>query len=358
MNRKDDLASLFPIFLATFLYVFVSAQIYVFYKDSVPQSNAYNFVQAVGAVALGFLSDRMCRRKMCLFAHGAGLALFGAMFLFPRFFPAALLFAFFYNPLPILRAGLIDNLPNYSKVKLVSYSFAVQFLPWCFYKAFIAFPPNLAYGLSFAALGFSGAACWALFYDQRDGSQRRGFSLSFQKVVHEGAEKRFLYTLAAFFPAQLVYFFSENLIAGYSENPEFYSIISFGSVVGAFIAALYKKTPHASVLTINYGINMLLATIPITCLFIYNFKEISLPLQFMIFATLGGFGIPFVYDLTLGAVSGNFRGTLCGVLDFIYSASSVMNFFLFGFLNLHIVLAFSLIVVCFALSTFLQKRTE
>lgn len=358
MPRKNDLISLIPIYLATFLYVLVSVQVYVFLQDSISKGNAYNTVQAVGAIVLGYASDKLCRRKICLFTHAAGLGLFLLMFLFPGAFFFTLLFGFAYNPLPILLAGLVDNLPGYSKVKLISFSFAVQFVPWCFYDKFVLFEKNTAIYLSFAALLISLAIVWLLFFDKRDKIHGRFFHLNFRRFIHPEAKRRFLYTVFAFFPAQLVYFFSENLIATYSENPLFYSIISLGSVIGALVSALYKKTPHASALTINYGINMILATIPIACLYIYDFKEISIPLQFMIFATLGGFGIPFVYDIILNAVDGNFRGTACGLLDFIYSASSFVNLFLFGFFNIHLLLAFSTIAVCFAISTGLQKRTE
>lgn len=355
---KNLLFSFFPIFLVILLYVFIETQAYALLQSSVAYSNTYNILEACGAILIGFLSDKYCRRKMLLYTQVIGLVLLVLAFKTSFSFPLLLFLGFIYNPLPIVRAGLIDNIPHYSKVKLISFTFVFQFLPWCIYDKIINFKTEDAYLSTILCIAVSLLVSLFFFFDQRDSKVASINQLQIYKLIHPSAKKKFFYTLFAFLPVQLVYFFSDNLLESYSQNPQFYSIISFGSVIGALISSLYKKTPHVSVLTISYGINMLLSIIPIACLYIYNFHDISVPLQLMIFSSLSGFSLPFVYDIMLNAIDAHFRGTTCGILDWIYSISSVFNIVLVGFLSVNLFFTFAIITFFFALATLLQKKAE
>lgn len=355
MLGKDKLA-LFATFFAILVYVFISSHAYGYLENSIHESNLYNTAEALGAIFLGFLSDKFCRRKTCLYSYLIGLLLFPLAFNAHSPFILTFLFGFFFNPLPILRAGMIDNLPGLSKVQLISFSFVIQYIPWALYDKIVLLSLDTSFIIGIILLFISLTLSFLFFYDKRD--NRMAHEPHLPKLIKKGYKTCFIFTLWASFLAQVVYFFSDNLLENYAENVEFYAILSFGSLVGALIASLYKKTPHVSILTINYGINMLLAIIPFAALYIYGYKDVSIPLMFIIFGTLGGFGIPFVYDVVLNSININLRGTTCGLLDSIYSLSSLINLFIVQFLNLNLFFTLMLIPITYGISTYLQKRTE
>ena len=78
----------------------------------------------------------------------------------------------------------------------------------------------------------------------------------------------------------------------------------------------------------------------------------------MVFSTLGGFYLPFVYDIVLSSVSSNYRGAACGILEVVISLGS--------FTGLAIVLAFqpdqrTILLIMSALflsAKFIQQKGE
>jgi len=356
-NPRDWVSAL-TTFVAILFYVYLSAQFYVSFKDSTTQTNIYNTCEALGALAMGFLSDKFSRRTVCLFSHLVALAFLPLIMMGHGVFLCSLVVGFFFNPLPILRAGLIDNMPHFSKIKIIALSFVIQYIPWAIYDQFYGFSRFKAFFIGLVFVAISLLMCFLFFYDRRDKKLRDHRTDSFQASILPEFRRKLGYTLLASIPAQLVYFFSDNLLENFSENATFYSILSFGSLIGALIAILYKKTPHVAVLTINYGISMVLAIIPVSSIFIYHFSAISFPMMFIIFGCLGGFGVPFVYDVILNSTFVNHRGTACGVLDMLFSISSLVNSFLMTFLSFNIFWTLMVIPLFFGFSTYLQKQAE
>ena len=311
------LFSLLPAFFSIGVYIFVFDQIYVWVEKDLPLVNSYNVANAIGAILMGFLSDSFCRRKMFLFIHIAAPVLFTLSYLFSDSYVIISLTGLIYNPLSTLRANLVDNAASYSKIQLIACSFVIQFLPDTMYYLFENIPKQTAYlsamGLLLAAL-LLGAL---LLFDRRDEKIKHENMFSKIAFFAPDTNRKALLTFFAFIPLEIAFFIGDNFLEIYPLNYFYYSILSFASLLGAALSSLYKRIPHVSILTVGYGIAFLFALLPIGAKFLYNYHELNIPYLFMALGALFGFYISFVYDVILHAVQKHFRGTACGLLDFV-----------------------------------------
>jgi len=352
--------SLIPVFFSIAIYVFVYSQIYVWISDSYITTDVFDISQALGALLLGSLSDRLCRRKTLLLSYLCGLILIYFVYQHPEY--SYLLFALglIYNPIPIVRAAMVDNMKSYSSIKLISISFVIQFMPEAFYYFYSGMDKHLAFYLCYTFLILGFLLSYFLFFDYRDShlKKKRESPGSLSGLFHPNLKEKAFYTLIAFLPTQLVYFISDNLLSEYSNDPSYYSILSFGFVIGALISSLYKKTPHVSVITVTYGICLMLSLLAPAAIYVYQLKGFDLPFQFIIFGSLMGFYISFVYDTILRAILSDYRGTASGFLDFICASTYIINIGVLNLVKAYFFWALLFIVANFLLALYWQKRAE
>lgn len=351
--------SLIPILFSIGVYVFVTDQVYVWTNENVGLVNTFSAAMSIGSILMGFLSDSFSRRTMLLLVH-----LLGAIFLTLYYFHPASSFAIFalgliYNPLSIVRANLIDNLTSASKIKLISLSFIVQFFPETLFYLYSKIPRYESLIFSLGALFTSLSIGLIFFFDRRDFKIKKEKN-SLLKIAFflPLASKKALLTFAAFIPTQIAYFISDNLLEVYSLNPLYYSILSFGSLIGACMSILYKKTPHEAILTVAYGLSLAISALPVGAIYFYQYDSLDIPFMFVVLGSLLGFYIPFVYDIILHFVEKHYRGTACGILDFAFSGSSLITLVLFKELSKNLNIALLIVAVLFMLAVTLQRLSE
>lgn len=360
MSRPKSLIflSTIPLFLSIAVYIYITSAMYALLQNSAFFTNWYDLLQSIGVILLGYLSDRFCRRRMALLVQIAGLILLSLIWIYPTNFWWILISGLFYNPLSILKAGLVDNFPKLSKVQLISLSFVAQIFPSCFYNKIVHSTPFTLMVTSFLFLIISTLFTLLFFYDKRDNLEHTNALFSVTDLTHKNSKRRFLYTILAFIPAQVVYLFADNLLDNYTQNPIFYSILSAASLIGAFLPLLYRRTPHTSVLTIIYGVGLSLACIPIICVYLFAYDNIGLPVQLILFSCLSSFSLPFVYDIVLNTVNASHRGLVCGILEALYSITSIINLAFVHFVEVNLLLTFLIVIFFYATSMVLQKRAE
>lgn len=354
-NIRAQLAMI-PILVAIMAFVFVSAQIFIWNPET-GSSNVYSAAIALGAILSGFLSDAFSRRTMLISVHILGI-LFLTLYYFYSSALCLFLFGVAYNPLAIVRAGLIDNVTSYSKIKLISLSFIFQFFPRTLYFLYVKIPQNESFFLALGALSFSLIIAFILFFDRRDFRIHKVMMFSKVAFFLPHVKPKAVLTFIAFVPTQIAYFVADNLLETYSLNPVYYSLLAFGSLVGAAMSTFYKKTPHIAVLTIAYGLCLVVTILPVAAFFFYSYEKLDIPFTFVVLGSLLGFLLPFVYDIILHSIEKHYRGTGCGMLDFVFSGSSLVTLALFKILSHHTERSLILVVVAFILAFGIQRASE
>ncbi|MCF7852480.1 MAG: hypothetical protein K9M07_04475 [Simkaniaceae bacterium] len=357
--KENNIYSISSAIIALCAYSYISCQINALNQNSLTMSSAINIFQAVGLLIIGFLSDIFCRRKVLLYSQAIALGLLFILFYNPTSVPILVLFALVFSPFSLLKAGLIDNLPHVPKIQIIAISFMILNLPAGLYYKFVQLSSMFNIASSIWALVISLIFSWFFFFDRRDRASHRKISFPIQRFVHKEWKTKYTYTFLAFISAQVVFYFINNLSVRYTGNPLFFSIVSVACAFGALFGIFYKKTPHASLLTINYGLCTLIASIPLICIYIYGFTSIDVPTHLVIFSTVVFFALPFAYDIILSSVDANFRGLTCGILDFFYAGVTILNIKVGYYLtDVGIGVSLLIILLCFLFSTLMQRYAE
>lgn len=356
--KLTDRTSFTVTLFAILVNIFISAQMYVLFQDSVHNSSVYNAMEAIGAIFMGFLSDKYCRRKTNILSHSIGLLLLLLIYMHPSYIYTIFLLGFFYTPMPILRAGLIDNFTKFPRLYLLMISFIVQFIPWCFYSVYIGTNQKtmLLIAIAFVTLSLMGSIFF--FHDKRDQNIAERLRLRSASLIHSSAKKRVFYTFIAYSLMQLTFFFSDNLLESIDDLPNFYSLMSIGTTICVLLALVFKDISHTSVLRVNYGINAAVSFMPLLAYLLFKMTNFDASFQVIMLSSFGAMTLPFVYDITMHSVNANYRGTACGILDFVYSLASLFNVSLIVLLDIHAVYTYAIITICLCIAVIVQMKAE
>jgi len=315
------------------------------------------FSQAIGSFLLGILSDRYCRRKMLIISLSWGAAFLPIIYFLTKSNFVLLMFGLGFSPSPIARASLVDNFPSESKLKLMCLTFVAQFIPWVFYM-WIALIPKLAlFWLSFICLLTVLALSLFWFRDRRDKNLRHSHG-TIETSIHRHAKRRVSCILLALIFAQIIFFLTDSYFENISSSSGFYSALGIGSLLGTGLALFYRKTPHVSIITITYGLGFLLSIMPLISVLFLNIAEVNIKFQIMVFSNLGGFYLPFIYDIILSNFSRSSRGTACGIVDLVISFSSLVGMTLTIYLHPKEIQLVLITTVLFLIATVVQKIGE
>ena len=342
-----------PSLLAIALFEIVSIQIYNLPNDG------YIFIGwilslALSGLYLGFLSDYFSRKAAIFFTLISGFILLTTINFYGASFLLILLLGLTFNPIPIARASIIDNFPHMSKVQLIAVTFIAQFLPWCFFYYLTDIPRNLLTKIVLPYILINLLA----FVFFRDNRNIKTHIFDIRTIVHKGSKSKVYLTLFALFFGQVVFFLSDTFLEFHPSHYKLYSSLGVGSLIGTCLALLYRKIPHLSVLTLAYGMGILFSIVPLFSVISFSINTLDPSYQTMLVANLGGFYLPFVYDAILSFTSPNFRGTLCGVIELLISAASVISLLLFKTIGGSNIYLFTFIIGLFTISMFSQRMAE
>ena len=196
------------------------------------------------------------------------------------------------------------------------------------------------------------------FFEDRRDKAKAHTKVHEQKIIHKNNSKKILYSLLALFPGQLVFFISDTCFEGFTSNAGLFSALGCGSLIGVIIGMFYRKLPHLSLLTFCFGIGVLLSGVPLITKFFSPNLLIDIPYQLMLFSSLGGFYLPFFFDVILSSTSADFRGTACGFIDLVIALASIIGVLIVIVFNPGEVLVLGMTVVLFIIAMTLQKRGE
>ncbi len=358
-SLKDLIIHLVPAILVISLFEIIAIEVYLNtpIHDSKIKFFVWRSAQAVGGFILGYLSDKFCRKKILVITQVLGVLILPLLVwqnfaVFPFF-----LIGFFFNPSPVARAALIDNFPKESKAKLIAITYIAQFIPWCFYLTIKGFSSPQILMAALVTLVVNAAISYLFFEDRKDKRQEHQPEIT-QNFIHKKSSKRAFYTLSALFPGQLVFFISDTFFENLTSNAGLFSALGIGSLIGVLVGIFYRKIPHLSLLTFCFGIGVLLSVVPLITNYLVPNLNIDLPYQLMLFSNLGGFYLPFVFDVVLSATSANYRGTACGIIDLIIALASIIGVSIVVFFNPGETLILLMTIILFISATAIQKKGE
>lgn len=357
--QKSSKQPFIAIYIIIFLYAYCYDQVYYWYSAIPNEADLFGVSVAIGAIGLGFISDKFCRKKTLLFSLFIATPLIILAYFIHSIW-LLIIAGLAFNPLPIVRAALTDNLRQYSKIRLMAIAFFLQFLPDGMYQIYIKFSPISSFYSVIIGLAIMIISAFIWFQDVRDEAIKleQSDTTSYFHLFESKKVRLGLYTFLAFIPTQFVFVMAGKAIEIAKHSPDIYSLASGSFAVGALVALLYKRTPHTSILTIAYGFSFMLAVIPVLNEFIYSINLGSQAIHMISYGAQMGFYIPFVYDVVLSSSKTTHRATACGLLDFVYGLVYIIGMSYFSFLRENMLINILLIPIFFIIAIILQKRSE
>ncbi len=359
LNRKLVLLALAPL-LSIFLAQAIHVYLYLSFHDKpIAVFIVWGFCQGIGNILIGYLSDQNCRKKLLIFTQSCGLIGLLIHLSNPSLFWLSTIFlGLCFNPMGVARASLVDNAPYISKVKLMALTFMTASIPWSLYPVMAKLGEVMLGQICLALFFLSLILSIGIFTDSRDARVRGHTPKKLEHLIHENQTRRFWWTLFAALPVTIAFFFTDTVIEKYPNNAQFFGIEGLGCLFAAFLAFLYRKTPHISLLTVTYAVSFVLAIIPGSCEIVFPGNTFNAAYQIIFFSVLGGFYTPFVYDVVLNASSANHRGIVCGIVEFLLTISAVISLIMIDVFNLGFGFILAVLPILALFSIFLQKQTE
>ncbi|HEV3270215.1 MAG TPA: hypothetical protein VGZ69_06165 [Candidatus Rhabdochlamydia sp.] len=327
--------SLLPIFLGELLLVHIFL---ILGKERLSiEFFAYIMLEATSLWFSGKLSDIWSRRKVLLLIHSSTLVTLILSYFFrndlKRPFLLLLASGILFNPGPAARAILIDNFKStiiktsnnfYSKLhltetRLIGISWIVQYLPWIFGPFFILLSE---YQRLFLIIGLLLFSIPLLYYQLSDSlensvlSKHRSFIKNFNKAP---------LILSGLLFAQLVFFTTFDKVDFLKNSSNLFSLIGIGALLGTIFSLFFRKTPHLSVVTYSYAFGMMLSFTNFLYYYFPTNEFLDTGLSLIHLAAVGGFYLPFVFDIIISKSNAQHRGTLFACAEVVQSLAAVLG---------------------------------
>lgn len=358
--------ALFAIFLGDSLLVFIYKNLG---KDSISiELFIYTTAEGVFAWILGKLVDIWSRKGVLIIIHIlTSICLF---FLYlnenalENYYYLALIASVIFIPSPAARSYIIDqyrsNIFNYkylqlTTTRLIGISWIFQYLPWVFF-IFLSYLSKKTYiALMIVGLLLNLTFIFFLFKDKHREST---VNLDESELIQFSELKNIL---LAFLFGQSVFFIAFSKSAFILKNSELFTLIGIGTMLGTIFSLFYRKIPHLSVITNSYGIGFLISLTGILVLaFTPSYESISsfvIP-QIVHIGTIGGFYLPFVYDVVISRGRSRHRGRMLAYLEITQLIASLIGISFVSFFDGDVILLFSITSLFFLISIFFQLIEE
>lgn len=361
---------LFPSLLPIFLGELLVAHIFLILgKERLSiEFFAYVILEAISLWFSGKLSDVWSRRKVLLLIHCSTLVtLILSYFLRNNLKrPVLLLLAsgILFNPGPAARAILIDNFKStiiktansfYSKLsltetRLIGVSWIVQYLPWIFAPIFVLLSKYQRLFLIIGLLLFSIPLLYYQLSDLLENSvlsKHRSFMKSFNKSP---------FILSGFLFAQLVFFTTFDKIDFLKNSSSLFSLIGIGALLGTVFSLFFRKTPHLSVVTYSYAFGMMLSFTNFLYYYFSTNEFINTGLSLIHLAAVGGFYLPFVFDIIISKSNAQNRGTLFACVEVVQSLAAVLGVIAMTLIGDNPVFLFATTTILFTIALFITAK--
>lgn len=355
MHKRFHFLPFFAIFSIIFLCTLCYNNIFSWYAESFTSVNFFIGAVAVGALIIGFISDKYPRKTVLICGLATSIPCVILCY-WLRTIPLLILCGLLLNPLPIVRATLIDNLHTYSKIRLLSLSFAMQFAPSILWSMFVQYGFLQSIHMTVFLLFLMLIIAIFCFKDDKIHAEIPDHGI--YHFFHHDCKQKGLYTLLAFIPTQLVFFFADGSLERTRGDPYILAMIAAGLTLGSLISLFYKSTPHTSIITVAYGFSFISSFLPILGKVFYKIHYENPTIQIITYGSQLGFYIPFVYDVVLSSVNKSLRSTTCGIMDFIYFITYLTSLVYLDIFQIQLLGVAAYIPVLFLVALILQKRSE
>lgn len=358
-RRANIIAHAIPSLLAIAILDVVNVQ--VFLHGPVSKSGAmliaWLTLQLFPALIFAYLSDRYSRKKILIFSQLLGLCGGIILSLYGFEIWVLVLVGLTFNPQPVARAALLDNFPNYSRLKLIAITFLAQYSPW----AFFSFLSHIEYTVvvHWLLIGLGINIIFTFFFF-RDPLHAQDKIISLKKAIRMSGKSSVIYSmLIAFVFAEITFYVLWNFLEYDHIRQSALAVSTYGTLLGIAVAMLYVRLPHISIITLFYSIGAVLMFITLMRCFQNSSNCLdSLIVSMNHYSIIGGLYLPFITDAIINMVGSKYKAVgsasveLCSTLAAYLGAMSNL------IIRHNTIALLGIIVIMYVLASLIQRRAE
>lgn len=337
----------------------------------------YAILEAVSLFCIGKLSDKWSRKKTLIVVHFLALPLLVALYFYiykdqldqkqlQTHIFLLLAAGLIYSPGPPSRAIIVDNYkstiikkPNnnfytilgLTETRLIGISWIVQYLPWALAPFFALITRSQHLLVLIILMGLNIPFLCLRLMDAMEKSLH---------VHHEPLTKSFNkspFTLSGLFLAQIVFWATFDKIDLLCDRQFIFSMVGIGATIGTIFSLFHKKTPHVSAITSYYEFGIILSLISLIFSYYVN-DPILFKFQLIMISAIGGFYLPFVYDIVVSKGGVQQRSTMFACAEVVQGIASVFGMLLITAAGSSSAALFSTTTVLFIGAHRLQSREK
>lgn len=330
----------------------------------------YTLFNATSLWFLGKLSDIWSRKKILLLIHFAAVVPLILFCFLKNDLKRPLLFilitGIIFSPGPAARAILIDNFKStiikttnnfYSKLhltetRLIGISWMVQYLPWIFAPIFILLSEYQRLLLIIALMLLS---IPLLLYQLSDALEKSVLShhRSFIKIFNKAP-----FILSGLLFVQVVFFTTLDKVDFLKNSPNLFSLIGIGALLGTIFSLFFRKPSHLSIVMYSYAFGMMLSFTNFLYYSFFSSERVYTGLSLIHLAAVGGFYLPFVYDIIISKSNAQHRGTLFACAEVVQSLAAVLGAIVMTLVGSDPILLFAMTTLLFTIALFITAKCE
>ena len=238
--------------------------VFIYTHSSIKTNNLYMIIWVVLQSIIGIfyarVSDRNRRKTVFIFVQLLGIPIFLFLVFLGCSSLASILLVAMFSPLAIAKASLLDNFPEYPPVRIVSFTYILQYLPWMFFQCFLEINIYYFFSIQTAFLLLNVILTFFFVKDQYP----IGHKLS-RRQASKNREQR-VHILTAFFFAEAGFFFLWAVMEYSAFLGRWFSPITLATLLGIILVVIYAKIPHFSLVTLAY-LGCFTGSVVIICMF-------------------------------------------------------------------------------------------
>lgn len=362
--RKKHIYDLFrislfsiPAVVAIFISELITLIVYLFKPPETDNFFAlWRALQLIPVFIFAYISDRQYRKGALVISHILGLILGVAVYLLGFPFWALIVVSLAFSPIPVARAALLDNFPQYSSVKLVAITYFAMYIPWMFFYQFSFVSLNKLIIFTFFLLLINTLMTIVLFRDRKDLTH---VDHSLHRTLATQNKKKMILMIVAFILSQITFELIWDLLYRSHAENVWVSLMNCGFVIGFAGAILYKKLPHMSIIMLTYTTGLgisIVATIG-NWYGLFGCQEAILT-SMGYYTVVAGVYLPLVTDGVISLFNPQKKATASAVVELAARLASILWYVGLFYVLENYCHSLYFISLLFLLAALLQRRVE
>ena len=291
-----------------------SLNVFMFTHSPIKSSNLYLLLWVLFQSGVGVIyakiSDKKHRKTVLVTVQIAGVFVCASLWSAGDSWLIPLILVGAFNPLPVAKATLLDNFPQYSPLRIIALTYLFQYFPWSMFNYINSVNVSLFINFQIGILLVNSVLTYFFVKDN--------YSIGHRLSQHPSlkGKPKAIGVLVAFMFAEMSFFLIWAVLEHNTKLGIWFAPTTIGTLLGISFVMAYSKITHISIITLSY-LGCFGAMILAVYLFYAMGSNGSISAISMIASSslFGGLFLPFVTDAIILHYGGKRKAFAASIVE-------------------------------------------